>query len=512
MAEPITWRNVLGASPAEAARPLAYAGQSINLGFENLKEVLGSVEKTDRANWDATKNLNQQALMNKLMSYKTPEELAAGQEELAGMTADMGAQYDPQALRTALDTRPEVLQNRQLGQIKYDDTLQAKAHEPLAQAFRTAMLSKDKAAMAQLAQNFPGMPQLPALMAEARAFDQQEIEKERATTQFLQNQEMFPLQKQKLQGEITNGATRAQTDQIQATTAQLQAQAAIAAKAAAERTATADKLESRFKATIKSTEEDFEKNNKWGGGSTTQMRNGESVGKIVGEMFKDPNEAAMIIKELTNPTKHTVKDKDGNVVKDAKGNPVTMEGYPVSLVREALQQNLEGRMLSLDGTRFSSRPADIKKYIDKRMTEDPSIAQDYQAYKQLEANKLSGWASLKASIMGSAGADTTAATGTGQVIPPAPTNAAAVAAFNDPKNRDSIMGHMAKIAANRPPPIPWTPGQVYEANQKSAVQNEALKNLQINRLVQDWLDTKDPALKADYARQIKAAGGEVPGK
>ena len=112
MAGPITWRNVNGPSLAEASRPLAFANANLTQGFDVLRNVVGQVENTDKANWDTQKGLNTQELMNRLYAAQTPEDMAAARANIVAGLNQFGGQVDQAAIRGAMDTRPAVLQDR----------------------------------------------------------------------------------------------------------------------------------------------------------------------------------------------------------------------------------------------------------------------------------------------------------------------------------------------------------------------------------------------------------------
>jgi hypothetical protein len=112
MAGPITWRNVNGPSLAEASRPLAFANANLTQGFDALRNVVGQVENTDKANWDTQKGLNTQELMNRLYAAQTPEDMAAARANIVAGLNQFGGQVDQAAIRGAMDTRPTVLQDR----------------------------------------------------------------------------------------------------------------------------------------------------------------------------------------------------------------------------------------------------------------------------------------------------------------------------------------------------------------------------------------------------------------
>lgn len=123
MATPITWRTVTGASPAEAARPMALGAQQLNYGFENLNKLITGTEDIDRKNWDNMKQVNTQNFLDQLAVAKTPEELAAMQAsgQLNQMRQGFGNQVDRTAIRSAEEMRVNQLRQNVLAGQEYGD-------------------------------------------------------------------------------------------------------------------------------------------------------------------------------------------------------------------------------------------------------------------------------------------------------------------------------------------------------------------------------------------------------
>src|SRR5574337_751194 len=89
MGEPITWRNVTGPSPAEAARPLEFARQSFNDAFAGLKQGLTDYQTAQRAATvrnSAEQRLTYQELLN---GATTADQVAVLQPQLQGLLTGM---------------------------------------------------------------------------------------------------------------------------------------------------------------------------------------------------------------------------------------------------------------------------------------------------------------------------------------------------------------------------------------------------------------------------------------
>lgn len=134
----ITWRNVDGGQGALAAgRLLQGAEHSFNSGFSGLQGVLKQYQGQEQANWDAGKEMNTQAFMDRLSQVKSPEEMAALQAsgELDQLRAGFGNQIDRNAVRTALDTRGDFLRQQASNKMAYDNQAQDNADAPIRDQF-----------------------------------------------------------------------------------------------------------------------------------------------------------------------------------------------------------------------------------------------------------------------------------------------------------------------------------------------------------------------------------------
>lgn len=133
----ITWRNVDGGQGALAAgRLMQGAEQSFNSGFSGLQDVLKQYQGQEKANWDAGKEQNTQAFLDRLSQVRTPEEMAALQAsgELDRLKAGFGAQIDRSAVRNALDTRGDFLRQQATNRMTYDNLAQDSADAPILNA------------------------------------------------------------------------------------------------------------------------------------------------------------------------------------------------------------------------------------------------------------------------------------------------------------------------------------------------------------------------------------------
>jgi|GEM_PF-4660946 len=133
----ITWRNIDAPHVGGAASLFHQAGQSLNNGFQGLQDVLKQYQGQEKANWDAGKEQNTQAFLDRLSQAKTPEEMAALQAsgELDRLKAGFGAQVDRTAVRNALDTRGDFLRQQATNKMVYDNQAQDNADAPIRDRF-----------------------------------------------------------------------------------------------------------------------------------------------------------------------------------------------------------------------------------------------------------------------------------------------------------------------------------------------------------------------------------------
>jgi hypothetical protein len=123
MANPITWRSLQSNPAAGVGGLIQGAERSFNGAFDTLNNQLKEYQQTDADNWKLGKEQNSNVLMDKLASYKTPEELAAAQAsgEIQALKAQFGAQYDAGAVREMEGGLQEQLIGRITAQNQYAD-------------------------------------------------------------------------------------------------------------------------------------------------------------------------------------------------------------------------------------------------------------------------------------------------------------------------------------------------------------------------------------------------------
>lgn len=202
----ITWRNINGPSLAEASRPLAIAGQTINDGFNAFGNILKQQETVDKANWQQQKENNLNNFMNTIYAAKGPDEFKRMQDsgELTQMLSGFGAQIDQAAARSAMDTRLGTLQTREKQGIEYGNFMADEKQRPIVQSILSeAALGNKDSALKIMAAN-PDL-RLPADLTKAIVSGERDLTK----WNFEKDKMPIELQSMKLRnaGQATTNAT-----------------------------------------------------------------------------------------------------------------------------------------------------------------------------------------------------------------------------------------------------------------------------------------------------------------
>lgn len=145
MGEPITWRNVLAPSLAEASRPLDMAGHYMNNAFDKLQNILQQREQTDINNINAIRANNTQKFLDQLAAFRTPEQLAAAQASGAidTMRNQFGGLIDRAAVRGAEDARLTTLRDQTLKGQEFADKQQQLKDRPIVDNILSTLYKGD---------------------------------------------------------------------------------------------------------------------------------------------------------------------------------------------------------------------------------------------------------------------------------------------------------------------------------------------------------------------------------
>ena len=137
MSGPITWRQLAAPNMADAARPMEYARQSLNAGFEGLQRTLDFYNQSYKENQDKDQALKSLAVQELLQTARTPEEVAALQPQLQSLTA---AITDPKYRKEVLgaqDSRAAFLRDALVKDWQYQDQNQARENRPITNTIQT---------------------------------------------------------------------------------------------------------------------------------------------------------------------------------------------------------------------------------------------------------------------------------------------------------------------------------------------------------------------------------------
>lgn len=148
---PITWRNIESDTTRGAAGLMEVARRSLNDGFTGLQSTLEQRNEIQDQNWEARKQTNTNAFLDRLAQFKTPEELAAAQAsgELQALRQQYGSQVDSAAIRDAESGLQQKLIERLTAQNQFaDDTFNRNAR-PLMDEYQGYLARRDPAGAAK---------------------------------------------------------------------------------------------------------------------------------------------------------------------------------------------------------------------------------------------------------------------------------------------------------------------------------------------------------------------------
>lgn len=381
MAQPITWRNVDAPSFGEASRMMALAQNGINSGFENFNNILKNEQATVEANWKVQRDNNTQAFLDSINQYRTPEEYQAALTSGALDPSKFGAQIDQAAVRSALDGRLAILQDRAVKANQFAEQQKALEAKPIVDQLSMMALSDDKdvraSAKAALAPYMEAgmLPNGAELAGKIRTIDHENDTWARDKTKFDQGTETFEQQKKLWPGQLV-----AQTD--------------------AHNLAVAQQEELRARHT-----------NSLPGGKLEM-----AARKAQGEReYKAYQETGMFGKGYSDDPTTNVSNLRDSVVKphfgskDTKGTEAVMEvlrenpsytygsgqgatkvGYPPAVVQKALELTKEdSSIFGMGGGYNDNFKKAFKENLNKEMSSD-DVWKQYTVYNNIRANYLEG--------------------------------------------------------------------------------------------------------------------------
>lgn len=160
----ITWQNITGASLADASRPLEVAQRSLANAFTGLEDIFKKRELIDTQNFEQSKINKRDAIYNTLYGAKTSEDMAALDSSGAFGQMMTGQIADREKVQNAIDGRRGVLQDRDLTNLAYQNTLRDNKNLPIRDAIKVAILNGDAATRDTLIAANPGLPDMASLV------------------------------------------------------------------------------------------------------------------------------------------------------------------------------------------------------------------------------------------------------------------------------------------------------------------------------------------------------------
>lgn len=248
MASPITWQNVTGRSLAEASIPLEAASKTILSGFDRLSKAADGYNQLQQTSQNQEEEANVQNFMERLQRARTPEEVAALQD--SGELDALRAVLKPASLakvRGAEDVRLQSLRDQITKGQAFQQDQERITQLPIAQQAEVLAAKGDTVGLDALLKSNPTLLNPAKYLSAAKTVvdtdTKNRLEGEKAATQMARDLAQVSL-------------TQAQTADIPADNARLDAETAVKRfDAAAKRaTDTASELSKIKNSTISSPE------------------------------------------------------------------------------------------------------------------------------------------------------------------------------------------------------------------------------------------------------------------
>lgn len=143
MSGPITWRQLAAPNMADAARPMEYARQSLNAGFEGLQKTLDFYNQSYKENQDKDQAMKALAVQELLQTAKTPEQVAGLQPQLQALTAAITEPKYRKEVLGAQDSRAAFLRDALVKDWQYQDQNQARENRPITNTIQMHLANGD---------------------------------------------------------------------------------------------------------------------------------------------------------------------------------------------------------------------------------------------------------------------------------------------------------------------------------------------------------------------------------
>lgn len=202
MADPITWRNVTGPAIADASRPMAFAQDALNSGFNTLGGAINKFQTGEEALWKKQDEAATQDVLAKIYAAKTVADLNALDQSgvLTNRIAPNGAEINRTDVFKLLDGREATLQNRQKAAWEFANAELDQKEAPVVNQVK-GLIAQGKLAEAEPLINSLSARNGAAMFESLDKRQQEEIMRARGNMEFAwkgaeeaQKQQMRPLQ------------------------------------------------------------------------------------------------------------------------------------------------------------------------------------------------------------------------------------------------------------------------------------------------------------------------------
>lgn len=224
MGQPITWRNVDAPDLRGSAALMGVAQQGINKGFDQFQNVLQQQQKVDEANWNQIKENNTNELRNQLFAARTPEEAQAIQAQIMERMNTLGAQVDQNSIRTAMDGRIPLLQQRAKAEIDYNNAMTDAKDEPILKRLHAELLNDPINAVANLEGSGLSDRGRAAFMDQVRRITSENVQNDRGNVRFQFEKEDHKQKQEKFKDDLLTNAAQRGSAAAQAALAKAQAE------------------------------------------------------------------------------------------------------------------------------------------------------------------------------------------------------------------------------------------------------------------------------------------------
>lgn len=224
MGQPITWRNVDAPDLRGSAALMGVAQQGINRGFDQFQNVLQRQQQVDEANWNQVKENNTNELRNQLFAARTPEEAQAIQAQIMERMNTLGAQVDQNSIRTAMDGRIPLLQQRAKAEIDYNNAMTDAKDEPILKRLHAELLNDPINAVANLEGSGLSDRGRAAFMDQVRRITSENVQNDRGNVRFQFEKEDHKQKQEKFKDDLLTNAAQRGSAAAQAALAKAQAE------------------------------------------------------------------------------------------------------------------------------------------------------------------------------------------------------------------------------------------------------------------------------------------------